>query len=87
MRGLLIGVLGLVGGGIGAAQVLSSGLADRIALVTHHSRELAQARLEAIAGSLLPQAGVTLNAELAAMSLALVAVAAGVGMMRLLRDI
>ena len=74
MRGVLIGGLGLAGGVIGGAQVLSSGLADRLAVITHHSREVAAARLEAVAGSLLLPGGISISPELAAMSLVLVAV-------------
>lgn len=87
LRGVLIGGLGLAGGVLGGVQVLSSGLADRLAVITHHSREVAEARLEAVAGSLLLPGGVTITPELAAMSMVLVAVAAGIGMMRLLRDV
>ena len=86
-RNLLIGGLGLGGGVIGGAQVLGSGLAERLSSLTHHSREVVQARLADFAGSLLLPGGVAISPQLAAMSLALVAVAAGLGMMRILREI
>ena len=91
-RQFLIGSLGLLGGLIGGAQVLGSGLVARLGTVTESSRHLVSARLSDLAAahilpaSLFP-ANLALDGEVVWMAGALAAVAVGLALTRAIRDI
>lgn len=87
VRGLLIGGLGLAGGLIGGAQVLGSGVAGRLGALTQHSRDIVQMRLGDFAGALALPGGFAINPEVVMMSAALLAVAIGLGLTRMIREL
>jgi hypothetical protein len=86
-RQFLIGSLGLVGGLIGGAQVLASGLVSRLDTVTENSRRLVSSRLADLATVHILPGDATVNAEVVWMAGALAAVAAGLALTRVIRDI
>ena len=87
MRQLLIGGLGMLGGLIGGAQVLASGLFTRLDAVTTFSHGLLTSRLPNIIPShILPGFG-TESGEVVWMAGALAAVAVGLALTRVVREI
>ena len=86
-RRLLIGVMGAVGGVIGSAQMLGSGVIGQIqALSAESNAYLIRHVTQAIPQNILP-AGVTLNGQVIWMTLALAVVAVGLGVARGIREI
>ena len=86
-RRLLIGAMGAVGGVVGSAQLLSSGVVGQLqALGAQSNAFITQQLAQAIPTSVLP-AGVTLNGQVVFMTLALAVVAAGLGLARAIREI
>lgn len=86
-RQFLIGSLGLLGGLIGGAQVIGSGLVSRLDSLTTNSRHIVSARLSDLAAAHILPAGMAINGEVIWMTGALAAVAVGLGLTRALRDI
>ncbi len=86
-RQFLIGSLGLLGGLIGGAQVIGSGLISRLDTVTTNSRHLVTARLSELAAAHILPHGMAINGEVIWMTGALAAVAIGLGLTRAIRDI
>ena len=86
-RRLLIGAMGLAGGLIGAVQLVGSGIGGQLqALGAESNAYLTRGLAEAVPTDWLP-AGVTLNSQVVWMTLALAAVAAGLGVARAIREI
>ena len=87
LRQLFIGGLGMLGGLIGGAQVLASGLVTRLDAITTYSRGLLTSRLPSIVPShILPGFG-TAGGEVVWMAGALAAVAVGLALTRVVREI
>jgi hypothetical protein len=87
LRQLLIGGLGMLGGLIGGAQVLASGLVSRLDAVTSYSRGLLFSRLPNFTPShIIPGFG-TASGEVVWMAGALAAVAVGLALTRVVREI
>jgi hypothetical protein len=90
-RGILIGGLGLAGGLIGAAQMLSSGLLVRLQAVSEHLDALTRsgiARAPVVRGlGNLVSMGSTMDMQVLWMSAALGALAVGLLVTRAIREI
>jgi hypothetical protein len=86
-RRVLIGALGLTGGLIGGAQVLGSGVLQRLGAVTSQSNDLITAKVSELAGSHLLPGGLEVNGEILMMSAAMALLAIGFGVTRILRDL
>ncbi|MHB8529252.1 MAG: hypothetical protein ACYC8V_07040 [Caulobacteraceae bacterium] len=86
-RQLLIGGLGLIGGLIGGAQVLGSGLIVRLAAVSAQSNIAVPAKLTNLAATRFLPAGFPINGEVFWMSAALAILAAGFAISRVIREI
>jgi hypothetical protein len=85
-RRLVIGSLGLIGGLIGGAQILGSGLPARIGEFGNRSDRVLSAGLsDLIPPEILP-AGVQFNGEILWMAAALAAVAVGFALTRAIRE-
>ncbi|HWA61807.1 MAG TPA: hypothetical protein VG939_10550 [Caulobacteraceae bacterium] len=85
-RRLLIGGLGMAGGLIGGGQILSTNLFGQLNAFTQHSSEVLNRGLATV----LPEGfrgGVGISAEVIWMSAALAAVAVGLAVTRLIREI
>ncbi|HEV2365971.1 MAG TPA: hypothetical protein VGS12_17425 [Caulobacteraceae bacterium] len=86
-RRLLIGGLGLVGGIIGAAQVLSSGLTERLAAALRAAHPIVSNQVASIAlAHFLPE-GFPVNGEIFWMSAAMAVAAVGLAIVRFVREI
>ncbi len=86
-RQFLIGSLGLLGGLIGGAQVLGSGLISRLDSLTENSRHLITGRLAALTAAHILPNGLAIDGEVIWMTGALAAVAIGLALTRAIRDI
>ena len=87
LRQILIGGLGLVGGVIGAGQVLGTGIAGRLIALANQSQVFASARVAHIAAGRILPSDFPVNGELFFISAALAVVAAGFTVARVLREI
>ena len=90
-RQLVIGGLGIAGGLIGGAQILGSGLVERLSAATAQSNQLANhllsSRLAGLATARILPAGTTLDGGVVWMSAALAIVALGYVVTRAIREI
>jgi hypothetical protein len=86
-RRLLIGGLGLVGGLIGGAQILGSGLLTRISALGARSDEMVSSKITELAAAHLLPGGLAVNGEVLWMSAALGVVAIGFAVTRVIREI
>ncbi len=86
-RGFVIGGLGLVGGLIGGAQILGSGLASRLGALTSQSNHFMNARLSDLAAAHVLPGGFEVNGEILWMSAVMALVAVGFGFTRVIREI
>ncbi len=86
-RQFLIGSLGLLGGLIGGAQVIGSGLAERLGAATESSRRLVSERLSDLTAAHILPASLGADGEIIWMAGALAAVAIGLALTRAIRDI
>jgi hypothetical protein len=84
-RRLLIGVMGVAGGLIGAFQLVGSGGLGALSALTAQSGEMSRHVSDEIA-AFLP-AGVPMNGEVLLTALVLALIAAGFGVARLVREI
>ena len=84
-RRLLIGVMGLAGGLVGAFQLVGSGGLGAVAALGAQSSEFSRQVSDQLA-AFLP-AGVPMNGEVLLTALVLSLIAAGFGLARLVRDI
>jgi hypothetical protein len=84
-RRLLIGVMGVAGGLIGAFQLVGSGGLSALSTLTSQSGEMTRHVSDEIA-AFLP-AGVPMNGEVLLTALVLALIAAGFGVARLVREI
>ncbi|HZZ35510.1 MAG TPA: hypothetical protein VFE03_07260 [Caulobacteraceae bacterium] len=86
-RQMLIGGLGVVGGLIGAAQLLGSGLVSRMGALPEETGRLVTARLQDILPADFNTANLPLGGEAIWMSAALALVAIGLAITRAIREI
>ncbi len=86
-RRLLIGVMGVLGGLIGAAQIVGSGAAGQLGAAAAHANAYLTQHLAAQAVGPLAPAGIYVDAQAIWLAGALVLVAAGFGLARLIREI
>ena len=90
-RQFVIGGLGIAGGLIGGAQILGSGLVERLSAATAQSNQLANhllsSRLAGLATARILPAGTTLDGGVVWMSAALAIVALGYVVTRAIREI
>ncbi len=86
-RRFVIGGLGLVGGLIGGAQILGSGVLQRVGALTSQSNAIVSAKAAELAGSHLLPGGLEVNGEILLMSAAMALLAIGFGVTRFLRDL
>ncbi|HEY2178425.1 MAG TPA: hypothetical protein VGH15_07570 [Caulobacteraceae bacterium] len=86
-RRLLIGALGLTGGLFGAAQLLGSGVTQRLSALVGQAAPSVQVQWTDVAVSHLLPGGFAVNGEILWMSVALAVVAIGFGVTRAIREI
>jgi len=86
-RRFVIGGLGLAGGLIGGAQVLGSGVLQRVGALSAQSNDLVSAKLTELAATHTLPGGLAVNGEILWMSAALAVVAIGFGVTRIIREI
>jgi hypothetical protein len=86
-RRTLIGALGIAGGLIGGAQVLGSGVLQRVGALTSQSSDLVSGKVAELAGSHVLPGGLEVNGEILLMSAAMAVLAIGFGVTRILRDL
>jgi hypothetical protein len=86
-RQFLIGSLGLLGGLIGGAQLLASGLISRLDVISAGSRRLVASRVADLTATHILPGGVAVNGEVMWMAGALAAVAVGLALTRGIRGI
>jgi hypothetical protein len=86
VRRTVIGGLGLIGGLIGGAQILGSGLLSRMGELTNRSDRVISAGLSDLVPTDLMPRGILLNGEILWMAAALAAVAVGFALTRALRE-
>jgi hypothetical protein len=86
-RRLLIGGLGLAGGLFGAAQLLGSGMMQRLSALGAQYAPNVQVKWTDVALAHLLPGGLEVNGEILWMSAALAVVAVGLGVTRAIRDI
>jgi hypothetical protein len=86
-RQFLISGLGMLGGLIGGAQVLGSGLASRLDAVTTLSRHAIASRLADLTDAHVLPAGLLLNGDIVWMAGALAVAAIVLALTRAIRDI
>jgi hypothetical protein len=86
-RQVLIGGLGIVGGLIGGAQILGSGVLARVGAVTSQSDHLVSSGLADLATRHLLPAGLAFNAEALWMSAGLALLAIGFAVTRAIKQI
>jgi hypothetical protein len=86
-RRLLIGTLGLAGGLFGAAQLLGSGVTQRVSALIGQAEPNVQVQWTNVAVSHLLPGGFAVNGEILWMSVVLAVVAIGFGVTRAIREI
>ena len=86
-RRMLIGTLGLAGGLVGAAQLLGSGVTQKVGALISQSAPTIQLQWTDVALSHLLPGGFEVNGEILWMSAALAVVAIGFGLTRAIREI
>ena len=86
-RRMLIGTLGLAGGLVGAAQLLGSGVTQKVGALISQSAPSIQLQWTDVALSHLLPGGYEVNGEILWMSAALAVVAIGFGLTRAIREI
>ncbi len=86
-RQFVIGGLGIAGGLIGGAQILGSGLLQRLGAATAQSNHLVSSRLAGLDGLHILPAGTILDGEVMWLSAALAVVALGFAVTRAIREI
>lgn len=86
-RRFVIGGLGIAGGLIGGAQILGSGLIQRLGAATAQSNHLLSSRLSGFSAFHLLPGGSALDGEVMWLSVALAVVALGFAVTRAIREI
>ena len=86
-RRMLIGTIGLAGGMVGAAQLLGSGVTQKVGALISQSAPSIQLQWTDVALSHLLPGGYEVNGEILWMSAALAVVAIGFGLTRAIREI
>jgi hypothetical protein len=86
-RGFFIGGLGVIGGLIGGAQILGSGLGPRLGALTAQSNHFMNTKFADLAAAHVLPGGFAVNGEIVWMSAGLAVVAIGLALTRAIREI